>query len=251
MTLDEITAYPRGVLDGTITAGKYIRLACQRFFAFMERDDMVFDLAAVERVVTFISHLKHFKGEHARAYFKLSPWQVWVVASIYGFKWKASGARVTTNVYLQVARKNGKSTLCAAIAAAELVVSGEEGAEVDVVANSAKQALNLFEFAQYFAASIDPKHKYLQVYRHDIRFNATKSKMQIIMTAMPPTTHALLSPESEESFSTGASAGSPRIAFNVLHEASSSLRMVSCKSGLSADSQRTISNESISARVLR
>lgn len=180
MTLDEITAYPRGVLDGTITAGKYIRLACQRFFAFMERDDMVFDLAAVERVVTFISHLKHFKGEHARAYFKLSPWQVWVVASIYGFKWKASGARVTTNVYLQVARKNGKSTLCAAIAAAELVVSGEEGAEVDVVANSAKQALNLFEFAQYFAASIDPKHKYLQVYRHDIRFNATKSKMQVL-----------------------------------------------------------------------
>ncbi len=180
MTLDEITAYPRSVLDGTITAGKYIRLACQRFMDFLQRNDMLFDVAAVERVVTFVSHLKHFEGGHAGKPFTLQPWQLWIVAAVYGFKWKETGLRVTRSVYIQVARKNGKSALIAALALYELIGSGEQGAEVDVVANSAKQAHILFDMCRKFGATIDPKNKYLQRFRDRINFAATNSKIQVL-----------------------------------------------------------------------
>ena len=81
-------SYAEAVLSGKIVACEYIKLACQRYLSFFEREDMYFDEKAVDKVINFISKLKHFTGEHNGKPFILSDWQEWIIYSIYGFKWK-------------------------------------------------------------------------------------------------------------------------------------------------------------------
>ena len=47
---------------------------------------------------------------------------------------------MTQNVYLEMARKNGKSFFAAAMCLFALIGDGEPASEVELVANSAKQA---------------------------------------------------------------------------------------------------------------
>ena len=97
--------YVEGVGNGSIMAGRLIKLAVKRFNSFMDRDDMYFDEEEVDRAVDFISIIKHFLGKSAGKNFILEPWQEWFIAYILGFKWKDTGYRVVRNVYFQVARK--------------------------------------------------------------------------------------------------------------------------------------------------
>ena len=97
--------YVEGVGNGSIVAGRLIRLAVKRFNSFMDREDMYFDEDEVDRAVDFISIIKHFLGKSAGKNFILEPWQEWFIAFILGFKWKDTGYRVVRNVYFQVARK--------------------------------------------------------------------------------------------------------------------------------------------------
>ena len=97
--------YVEGVGNGSIVAGRLIRLAVKRFNSFMDREDMYFDEEEVDRAVDFISIIKHFLGKSAGKNFILEPWQEWFIAFILGFKWKDTGYRVVRNVYFQVARK--------------------------------------------------------------------------------------------------------------------------------------------------
>ena len=97
--------YVEGVGNGSIMAGRLIKLAVKRFNSFMDRDDMYFDEEEVDRAVDFISIIKHFLGKSAGKNFILEPWQEWFIAFILGFKWKDTGYRVVRNVYFQVARK--------------------------------------------------------------------------------------------------------------------------------------------------
>ena len=59
----------------------------------------------------------------------------WVVANIYGFYWE-DGTRRFSTAYIEIARKNGKTQLAAAIALYALVGEGESAAQVIAAANS-------------------------------------------------------------------------------------------------------------------
>lgn len=65
---DSLLKYKQYALDvqsGKITANRYIKQATKRYLDWFSRSDMEFRPQAVDRVVNFISKLKHFKGEHA------------------------------------------------------------------------------------------------------------------------------------------------------------------------------------------
>ena len=173
--------YPSKVLSGKIVAGKLIKLACKRYFDFLKRKDMYFDTDAVDRVVNFISKLKHFTGEHNQKPFTLSDWQFWLVCSILAFKWKKNGYRVCRTAFIEVGRKSGKSSLLAALSAYCLVADKEHNAQVVFSANSAKQASLCFQMTSNFLQGIDPKGKYFKRLRDKIKFDATKS--EIIVTS--------------------------------------------------------------------
>lgn len=137
----DVDEYARGVLDGEIPACKWVRLACERHFEWMERDDIYFDYKAAKRCCEFFpTFLKHYKGAWAGKPLELAPWQKFFFGSVYGWKWKATGFRVIRYAYLEVPRKNGKTTSAAGPVIQELFIGGEGGAEIYAVATKEDQA---------------------------------------------------------------------------------------------------------------
>jgi len=172
--------YANGVLNGKIVAGEYVRLACKRFFEFLERDDMYFDIDTVDKVINLIYKLKHTAGRFNKTPFKLLPWQQFIIANLFGFKWKSNDLRVTRNVFCMVSRKNGKTCLMSAICIAALLVDGNHEAEIDFISNSSKQAGIAFNMTTNFCKSIDPDQKIFKRYRSEIRIPVLSSKIQIL-----------------------------------------------------------------------
>ena len=179
MVNNKYTNYPTNILNGNITSCKYIKLSCERFLSWFDRDDIEFREDKVDKVINFISKLKHYTGKHNGKPFILQEWQKFIVAKIFGWSWTDTDKRVTKKVYIEVARKNGKSALISAIALYCLIADGENGAEVDVAANSRQQGKILFDMASNFVQGLDTQHKYFKPYRDKIKFNHTKSHLQV------------------------------------------------------------------------
>jgi phage terminase large subunit-like protein len=127
--------YAQGVLSGQIVAGKYIQLACQRYIDWFTRDDIFFDSDRMERIETFIGHMKHFEGTFAGKPFILLPFQRWVIASIFAWYYMDDPEkRVVEEVMLFIARKNAKTALASAIILADMCVNKSAGYEAYLVA---------------------------------------------------------------------------------------------------------------------
>lgn len=176
--MDKYREYAMQVVNGDIPACIYVKQACERYLSFFGKYD--FKPEKCERVINFIAKLKHWKGEYKDKNFILQPFQKWLIYSIFGFYHKNSNKRVTNYVYIELPRKNGKTALIAAICLYMMIADGENGSEVELVANSAKQAQICFEMASYYCSSIDPKNKYFKRYRDKIKFDLTKSSIQVL-----------------------------------------------------------------------
>lgn len=181
MTDPKYTEYADRVLRGEITTGLYIKQACQRYLEWLQRPDLLFCPDKADRVVTFIERLRHYKGKTAKQPFILSEWQRFIIYNVYGFFWRDNpNKRVIRNVYLECARKQGKSMFIAALSLYSLLADGEPSAEVYIVANSAKQADNLYTMCRTLAAQLDPKQRYIKSFRDTLKFAATKSHLKAL-----------------------------------------------------------------------
>lgn len=178
--MDKYIDYPKKVVNGDIVACEYVRLACQKYLDWFSRGDLEFRPDAVDKVVNFISKLRHFTGAHNGKRFELLPYQFWIICNIFGWYHKGTNKRVKRYVYIELARKSGKSTFAAAISLYMLIADGENGSECEFVANSRKQASIMFDMASNLISSIDPKGKYFKRYRDKIKFDTTKSFLQVL-----------------------------------------------------------------------
>lgn len=177
--LEAVRKYCNDVLSGAIPAGVNTVNAVKRFLSDLSREDLVFDEERVDRVVRFIGALKHYTGRHNGLPFTLEPWQLFITANLYGFYLK-DGRRRFQTAYIEVARKNGKSALMAALSLYGLVADGEAAAEILFAANSKEQAKRGFDCVRAFAHGFDPDGKYLKRYRSDILFPATNSVIKVL-----------------------------------------------------------------------
>jgi phage terminase large subunit-like protein len=110
-----------------------------------------FDVAAVVKVVKALRAFRHTKGRWSSSPLDPDPWQVvWIIAPIYGWK-NPDGTRVVRTVWIEVPRKNGKSTVASGLALVGLVADGEPGAEVYSAAASLPQAELVFNDARNMA----------------------------------------------------------------------------------------------------
>lgn len=175
---DFYKSYAIDVIEGRIVTCKYVKQACQRYLDFFNKYD--FRVDKVKKVVNFISHLKHYTGKHNGKPFILQPYQLWIISSIFGFYKKGTDKRVCNYVYIELARKSGKTALMAAICLYMLIADGENGAEVELVANSAKQAKIAFTMCSNFLGSIDKKNKYFRRYRDSIKYDKAKAFLQVL-----------------------------------------------------------------------
>lgn len=171
--------YAEDVVQNKIVTGSYIKLACQRFQEDLNRDDLDFREDVVDRAISFIGTMKHFKGKASGKRFILEPWQQFIVANIVGFYWHGTNDRRFSSSYIEVSRKNGKTALAAALCLYFLIADGEDGAEVDLAANSREQAKIAFDFCFEFAKQLDPNGKYLTSHLKGIKFNLNASTLKV------------------------------------------------------------------------
>ena len=172
--MSDYKSYAQQVVDGEIVTGRYIKLACQRFLSWFEREDLVFKENKVNKVINVIEKMKHFSGKSAGKNFILEPWEKWIIANIYGWYYKDTGLRVVNKVFIMVARKNGKSALIGAMSIAELLL-GEPGGQIYNIAASREQAKLLFDMESAFGKGLDPNRKYMKFQRDRIFFNKMNS----------------------------------------------------------------------------
>ena len=103
----------------------------------------VFDDSLAHKVITFIELLPLVKGRHTQ--FGLAPWQAWWVGVLFG--WRSQKVRRFTEAHLWVPKKNGKSSLAAAVALWMLCMDGEAAPEIYVAATKMDQARIVAEIA--------------------------------------------------------------------------------------------------------
>jgi len=147
---DPATDYARSVIDGDIVAPMPVRLACERHLRDLRNPDFVWDTEEVRRRLVMCRTLRHYKGPFKGRPFEPTPWQCFVIGSVFGWKLKRNGLRRFRKAFVMVPRKNGKTYLAASIAIMMLVSGGqlqrdgrfskEPGAEVYFVATKEDQA---------------------------------------------------------------------------------------------------------------
>jgi len=162
------TDYATEVVEGKIVACRWHRLACERHLNDLKRPESKSfpfewnpELTDIEgrvyrpadRVCKFAELMPHIKGDWAARgqLIKLERWQIFILASVFGWVIKATGKRRFRVADVIVPRKNAKSTLAAVIGNYMLAVDGEFGAEVYSGATSQDQAMEVFRPALLMA----------------------------------------------------------------------------------------------------
>lgn len=172
-----VTDYAESVLEGEIIAGQYVKWACQRHIDDLKRDDVYFDEKAANRIINFYKLVPHVKGEWSGRPIELEPWQMFIVGSLFGWKKTKDGTRKYREAYIQVARKNGKTTLMAPIGLYGMMFDGEPGAEIYSAATTRDQANEIFAPAKQMVK----KSHYLEgvtVYKNNISHEESFSKFE-------------------------------------------------------------------------
>jgi len=146
-----------------------VRLAVQR------AKPSEYDWSAVERAANFIESLCHTRGPLAGQQFKLQPWQLFIVAELFGAT--KDGLRQYRRSFITVPRKNGKTTLAAALALFLLLADGEAGPEVLCVATAREQALFVVQEAQRMVLRSGYLRRNVEVYRHEIVCRANDGRL--------------------------------------------------------------------------
>lgn len=149
-------------------------VACQA----AEQPGAYFSVEAARRAVRAIESFKHTKGRWGTSPLKLDPWQlVWVIAPVFGWLYfdeeVGRDVRVVRSAWVEVPRKNGKSTLSSGIGLALLLADREHGAEVYAAAGSLPQAERVFDDAKRMALTSKAVKGRVEVLRGVIRVPRT------------------------------------------------------------------------------
>lgn len=154
-------------------------------------DLYLFDPEAVDRVNEFFERfIKHAKGEWAGQPFIPEKWQKAIVRDLFGWKRKQDGLRKHRRCYVEVPRKNGKSTLAAGIALYLTFADAEPGAEIYSAAADRDQAEIVFGVAKDMVNQSSVLLRRAEVFRRSI-FVHKWGSIYKILSADVKTKHGL------------------------------------------------------------
>lgn len=177
--------YIDDVLAGRQLVSKWVRLAVERHQRDLETGEargLRFDHGAAKHVIDFFGFLRHSKGEWAGSVVHLEPWQQFVLAAAFGWlrynEETGSWGRRFRQVFLEVARKNGKSTIAAGVALYLLDADGEAGSEVYCAATKKDQARIAWSEAKRMVQASPFLRRRIRSVRDNLHIVGTASKLE-------------------------------------------------------------------------
>ena len=179
--IDPVHAYARQVVAGKVLCGTLHRGACARHLHDLKHlAGHYWSLAHAQHVISFFNdYLKHWKNEWRGQPLALEPWQAFVIGCLFGWR-RDDGLRRFRVAYIELPRKNGKSTLGAGIALYLAFIDREPGAEVYCAATRREQARIVFEACRQMVLLSPPLRRRIQVAKHAISQEASASTLQAV-----------------------------------------------------------------------
>lgn len=135
--------YETEILENNIVVCKKIKKAIKRIRYLADKYNFKQEFA--DYPIDFIEkYCKHYKSSFAGSQFKLNLWQKVIIEATYGIV-DDEDNRVIEELFIIVARKNGKSTFASGLSLEMLVAENEAGAEIYSVANKKEQAQIIYK----------------------------------------------------------------------------------------------------------
>jgi phage terminase large subunit-like protein len=104
--------YARDIDSGKIVSGRLMKLAAKRFLSDIQRKDIYFDEVEANKFVNFAqNHCRLWEDKWRGQPLILEPWMLFIFQQVYGWMKTKDNLRRVRKVYVQVAKKNAKSTL--------------------------------------------------------------------------------------------------------------------------------------------
>ena len=138
-----IQEYHYRIQSGEITVGKWIRLLYEKITAGLRDGIYFFDDRKANKAIDFIQTFCHH-CEGRDDLITLELWQKACVSVIFGIV-DENGLRIFREIFMVIARKNGKSLFASAIIAYTVYLDGEYGARVYCLAPKLEQAAIVYD----------------------------------------------------------------------------------------------------------
>lgn len=171
-----ITAYNRQIKSGKIVAGKWVKRIYAYLAEGLRKRSFYYDAEKAQLAIDFIERFCHH-SEGRSDLLKLELWQKACIAAIFGIVDK-KGVRVFREVFLVVARKNGKTLLASAIIAYTNFLDGEYGAMTYCLAPKLEQAAKVYDGYYQMVLKEPALRKYIRKRRSDLYMASTNSSVK-------------------------------------------------------------------------
>lgn len=152
-----LTEYWGMIQNGEVTVGYWIKKEIRNLIDDLNDPRYVYDTTEAHKRIKFQETLcLQSKAPYYMKPLKLLPWQKAWWEVVYSFKMTDTGLRRFTEGLLEVARKNGKSTMFAADGNTDLFI-GEGGTSICCCSNDDRQAKLIWEEIGGMRQRLDPK----------------------------------------------------------------------------------------------
>jgi phage terminase large subunit-like protein len=177
-TLTSSVQFAVDVLSGEVVSCKQVKQSCQRFIDDLDAGVWIFDQDKATRILEFYpDFIRHVKGKLAGQPYELSDWEGFILINLFGFVDK-HGLRRFRTAYIEVARKNSKSTFCSGIGLYMTALDNEGGAEVYSAATTKDQARIVFGDARTMITKSGPLKRLFGYHRLNIHHLKSASKFE-------------------------------------------------------------------------
>ena len=174
-----IFKYHEAIKKKEVIVGAWVRLSFEILTTGLLNGEWEFNEKKANKAIKFIENFCHH-SEGRSDLLHLELWQKAIVSAIFGVMDKTTGYRQFREVFIIVARKNGKTLFAAAIAAYMTYVDGEYGAKVYFLAPKLDQADLVYDAFYQIVQSDDELDSITKKRRSDIYIKAFNTSVKKI-----------------------------------------------------------------------
>lgn len=174
-----IFKYHEAIQKKEVIVGVWVRLCFEILTTGLLNGEWEFNEKKANKAIKFIENFCHH-SEGRSDLLHLELWQKAIVSAIFGIMDKTTGYRQFREVFIIVARKNGKTLFAAAIAAYMTYIDGEYGAKVYFLAPKLDQAELVYDAFYQIVQSDDELDSITKKRRSDIYIKAFNTSVKKI-----------------------------------------------------------------------